>query len=204
MHNEQERLAREWADRIMSTTLERIDPVQRAAAEFILAHVPAPTMADVEWDDEKHYLAGAVCEVEGAREVVVMVAPRHDGQILCLNAEVSGAWLTPLPSDLTPNGKRYELVEDAPADPIERPYWVETDDGAGWELVDEDGMCREDYMEWKPWKWYGDEGPMPLEDAVKAVRMGAAYKRPYRIMRGDDVVLEIPAQPEKNDGGDEA
>lgn len=111
---DREKLAREWA--VSVTQTESISPGfthkdMLAAAEYILDTTTPPTMADVEWDDKEHYLAGAVCEVEGAREVVVMVSPRHDGQILCLNAEVSGAWLTPLPSDLTPNGKRYELRE---------------------------------------------------------------------------------------------
>ncbi|MFS0295246.1 hypothetical protein ACL1CZ_13955 [Corynebacterium striatum] len=50
-------LARQWAE--WSKSCEVSSPEIQAAANFILANTPAPTMAEVEWDDDKHYLAEA-------------------------------------------------------------------------------------------------------------------------------------------------
>lgn len=197
MSNERERLARQWAQEYVKWwPEEEASPKLYAAAEHILATTEPETMAGVEWDDEKHYLAGAI-DADGHE--VVMLGTVVGTIRVCDVDEVNEKFAPVLeyPKTLTPNGKRYKLVESRPAE-----YWVETNRGCGWEPVDEDGMCREDYMEWKPWKWYALEGEhLTLERAVEAVRMGMGYKRPYRIMRGEDVVLEIPALPEE--GGTE-
>lgn len=120
MSNERERLAREWAERIMSTTLEMIDPVQRAAAEHILATTTEPTMADVKWDAETHYLAGAV---DGDGHEVVMFGTFMGTIRVCDVDEVNEDFAPMLENtgNLTPNGKRYELVEvtDKPENPVE-------------------------------------------------------------------------------------
>lgn len=50
-------LARQWAE--WNKSCEVSSPEIQAAANFILAHTTPPTMADVEWDDELHYLAEA-------------------------------------------------------------------------------------------------------------------------------------------------
>lgn len=109
MTSEQERLARQWADRVMTTTLERIDPVQRAAAQYILATIPAPTMADVEWDDKKHYLAGAV-DVDG-KEVVMLVEADETIRVCAADRMGLAYPVLEYPNTLTPNGKKYELRE---------------------------------------------------------------------------------------------
>ena len=77
------------------------------AATRILDATAPPTMADVEWDDEKHYLAGATSEIDDSE--CVMLAP-IDG--LIVNAKPGGAHVSLMsPGALTPNGKRYELRE---------------------------------------------------------------------------------------------
>lgn len=107
MSNERERLAREWA----TSTLPRGDAKTLAAIEHILATTTEPTMDEVEWEDEKHFLAGAVYEVEGSTCPVVMVGETRDGcEIYSVDLdEHTGFW--PMHGDLTPNGKRYKLVE---------------------------------------------------------------------------------------------
>lgn len=141
-----EQLAREFAEHVMSTTLERIDPVQRAAAEYILAHAPKQTMADVAWDHEKHYLAGATTSNGGS---VVMLW--HDDidtdHIITDHAE----W----PRDrLTPNGKHYELREVGAPEQPEHPATLETQ--ADYENAPEGTVVAEpDRYAWS--KEYGGE-----------------------------------------------
>lgn len=108
MSNERERLALEWAERIKSVPREYHDEMYHAVADIVLAHIKPPTMADVEWDHDKYYLAGATdangFEVimhswDGSEEIAT-IRPgddAHDGFHLA--------------ADLTPNGKKYQLVE---------------------------------------------------------------------------------------------
>lgn len=116
MSNERERLAREWAESKLAMPTGHLDADVIAAAEHILATTTEPTMADVEWDDKKHYLAGATTTTG---EVVVMM--RHDTDDTDLIVCDQNAWQ---PYQLTPNGKRYELVEvtDKPAQADEPEY----------------------------------------------------------------------------------
>lgn len=71
---------------------------------------PHPTMADVEWDDKKHYLA----EAEHANDYTVMMLKpmRLEPRIKCL-AFHSGDFCIVYsdPKDLTPTGRRYTLTE---------------------------------------------------------------------------------------------
>lgn len=190
MSEDQVKLARQWAE---TRNPNALSEDARAARDYILATTPQPTMAEVEWDEAKHRGSGAT-DTNGKTWVM---SENDGGYINCIGLDMSTCGAPA--EDLTPNGKRYKLVEDQPV----RIYQVETDDGAGWEPVDADGMCREDYMKWKPWKWYGDEGEsLTLEQAIDAVRRGE--NRPYRIMRGDGVVLEIPAHPVTGEGEVEA
>lgn len=102
-----DQLARKWAEKIKAdSTITRYEDVY-AAADFILDNTPKPTMADVEWEDEKHYLAGATSEIDGSE--CVMIAPL-DG--LIVNVPLWGGRLAlTSPGALTPNGKRYEPRE---------------------------------------------------------------------------------------------
>lgn len=71
---------------------------------------PQPTMADVEWDDDEHYLAEA--ETPDLVGKVVMLRKTESGLI-----EFTMTTCTPLtkgctwPEKLTPTGKRYTLTE---------------------------------------------------------------------------------------------
>lgn len=99
MSNDTARLAREWA----TSTLPKGDAKTLAAIEHIMATTKEPTMADVEWDDEKHHLAGAT-------------TPKgHDAVMMWCDEEDTGHIVTDLgewrPDQLTPNGKKYELRE---------------------------------------------------------------------------------------------
>ena len=99
MSNERERLAREWAENL--NTAWQTEYV-RAALDHILATTTEPTMADVEWD-EKYHLAGATTPAG------------HDAVMMWCDEESTGHIITDLgewrPDQLTPNGKRYKLVE---------------------------------------------------------------------------------------------
>lgn len=123
MSNERERLAREWA----TSTLPRGDAKTLAAIEHILATTPEPRMDEVEWEDEKHFLAGAVYEVEGSTCPVVMVGETRDGcEIYSVDLdEHTGFW--PMHGDLTPNGKKYKLVEVTDQHPETLTTWEDFD-----------------------------------------------------------------------------
>ncbi|MCG7247476.1 hypothetical protein MHK03_05995 [Corynebacterium simulans] len=108
-------LARQWAEQVQQTDAEYErkgrrysgDPM-RAAAAYILSHTPAPTMAEVEWDDDKHYLAEA--ETNGVK--VVMLA-QHGDVIRCIQPPNAGGIVVGLPrQELTPTGRRYTLTEE--------------------------------------------------------------------------------------------
>lgn len=90
------------------TRLEKLAAAQ-TAIEKVLPPKPQPTMADVEWDDDLHYLAEATHLVY---ETVLMLGQDRDGVIkfLALNrADSKTVWGQP--ECLTPTGKRYTLTE---------------------------------------------------------------------------------------------
>ena len=91
--------ARSWAQGAKSSA----NLVEREAAKALLDLLPTETMADVEWDYEKHYLAGATAHT-GLAVVMLWEDTDETGQIICLDS----AWP---PEQLTPNGRRYELRE---------------------------------------------------------------------------------------------
>lgn len=80
--------------------------------ETILAALPPrprPTMAEVEWDDDKHYLAEAEHLDYGK---VIMLGPDHDGLIEFFVPKFhKSRYDTEPPYTLTPTGKRYTLTE---------------------------------------------------------------------------------------------
>ena len=96
-------LMREWAESVMNSPIGSREEAEVLAAEHVLATTTEPTMTDVKWSDEKHFLAGATSR--GGDEVVMMWNDVDETkQIICHDS----AWE---PDRLTPNGKRYELVE---------------------------------------------------------------------------------------------
>lgn len=111
MHNEQERLAREWAERIKSVPPEYHDQIHHAAADHILATTSPLTMADVEWDHEKYHLAGAYLNTTNRNAVMIGT---WDDQIVTVDVprESSIPLMSMVTRDgVTPDGKRYELRE---------------------------------------------------------------------------------------------
>lgn len=106
MSNQTARLAREWAK--FALTVPDGSPGSRAAAEHIMATTTEPTMADVEWDWDKHMLAGATLAVDGATFEATMLT-FEDGFISYVTQ--SGERGMAFPERLTPNGKKYELRE---------------------------------------------------------------------------------------------
>ena len=117
-NTETQRLARQWVKK----TNPKGDRETLAAIEHILATTDPLTMADVEWDWEKHYLAGATNEIGDVE--CVMIAPM-DGMIV--NAELGDGRLVRTSTvALTPNGKRYELREIGSPEQPEHPETLET------------------------------------------------------------------------------
>lgn len=103
--NNQEKLAREWAER--AKNFEVSSHEQQAAAKFILAHTTPSTMAGVEWVHADHHMAGAYWEGDIP---VVMIDPVDGGKTTVMTVEEESTHEAD-DSDLTPNGKRYKLVE---------------------------------------------------------------------------------------------
>lgn len=101
-------LARQWAE--WNKSCEVSSPETQAAANFILAHTTPPTMADVEWDDEKHYLAEA--EHCSLGKVVMLSKICGGEEIYYIRQGFKGELLTfASPDKLTPTGRRYVLQE---------------------------------------------------------------------------------------------
>lgn len=113
-NTETARLARAWAELVL--TQEIITPEAVAAAEHIRATTDPLTMADVEWQDEEHHMAGATTH-DG--EEVAMIWP----QTAVYLATTKGAWRR---DQLTPNGKKYELREVGEPEQPEHPETLET------------------------------------------------------------------------------
>lgn len=108
---DREKLARQWAERVY-TRVALQTKLTVAAAEHIMATTTPPTMADVEWDDEKHHLAGAVFQNPGTATTadVVMFHKDGSGAIIAVDVEDGHPFIADA-SKYTPNGKRYELRE---------------------------------------------------------------------------------------------
>lgn len=105
---DREKLARQWAKK----TTPKGDRETLAAIEHILATTSPPTMAGVEWDHEKHHLAGAVFQNAGTDTTaeVVMFQKIGTGAIFAVDDEDGQPFIGDA-SKYTPNGKRYELRE---------------------------------------------------------------------------------------------
>ena len=98
------------ADTYLSSISGRLDET-RELRQTILAALPPkpqPTMAEIEWDDDKHYLAEAESE-SGVK--VVMLSQSRDF-IMCIQPPNAGDVVIGVPSeDLTPTGRRYTPTE---------------------------------------------------------------------------------------------
>ncbi|MER0040117.1 hypothetical protein [Corynebacterium sp. KPL4042] len=78
------------------------------AVRAALPTKPKPTMAEVEWDDNKHYLA----EAESESGVKVVMLSQNRDFIRCIQPPNAGDVVIGVPSeDLTPTGRRYTPTE---------------------------------------------------------------------------------------------
>lgn len=99
MSNNQERLARQWAERVKSVPEVNYGPEANAAADFILANT-APDMPELSrWDG---------VEMDGREWVVWSVS--ETGALVLVAAD-GNAYAHDFAENTTPNGKRYELRE---------------------------------------------------------------------------------------------
>lgn len=85
---------------------ERV-PECRAIIEKALPPRPQPTMAEVEWDDDLHYLA----EAEVGEIKLLMLGPDLAGWIRGFNPETGKIMPAADPEATTPTGRRYTLTE---------------------------------------------------------------------------------------------
>lgn len=71
---------------------------------------PQPTMAEVGWDDDKHYLAEAMHDYWG--KVIMLGKSWVFEQIdILVNNDQGISFQLEYPADLTPTGRRYTLTE---------------------------------------------------------------------------------------------
>ena len=178
MDKTQEQLARQWAAEYLNWANKETAPEIYAAAEIVLATIPAPpTMADVEWSDEEHFLAGATT-IDGDEVTMIGPGPEDTVRVNYLGDDFEIALRRKY---LTPNGKKYQISElpghpaylDSVADFWDAPEGtvVGTDDGLPWwkgggawvcgdgsgrrtpnEMFDEEGS-----VEVLRWDWGGEE-----------------------------------------------
>lgn len=74
-----------------------------------LPPLPRPTMAEIEWDDEKHFLAEA--EDEDGNTLVMF--SKGDGFIRCIQSSAPEGIVRGVPREyLTPTGRRYVLQDE--------------------------------------------------------------------------------------------
>lgn len=107
---DQKKLARQWAE--SRGQFENRSERERAAAEFILANTESETMMGREWVHSEHHMAGADWEGDIP---VVMIDPASGRSTFVFTVEEEDVHEV-ADKDLTPNGKRYKLVEDTTPD----------------------------------------------------------------------------------------
>lgn len=139
-------LARQWAE--WNKSCEVSSPEIQAAANFILANTPAPTMAEVEWDDDEHHLAGA--NTHTGLDVVMMRDAADNDCIYTNLGEIPRDWLTP-------NGKRYEIREISKPEHPETLITVEDYENAPSGTIVASNICPP-YMKYELDSWTDNFG----------------------------------------------
>ena len=87
-------------------------PATRAAKASILAALPPkpkPTMAEIKWDDDKHYLAEA--EHPDFGKVIMLGLNAYSMIDFFAPERYASRFKDTHPANLTPTGKRYTLTE---------------------------------------------------------------------------------------------
>lgn len=118
--NDYDKRAIEWSDKYLQRPDKEDSPELYAAAMSIQANVTRPTMADIQWLEEVHYLAGATVDAGIYEKDVVMLNLAYDDRLSChhLDGGYPATW--PM-SRITPNGKRYEIREVSGVDTANHP-----------------------------------------------------------------------------------
>lgn len=119
---DRDKIVRQWGDKYLDNNDEKDDPVLYAVAEYVVCTTDPLTMADAKWDDDMHFLAGATSSQE---DEFVMLSTWGEDEILASPPDDSRKGYGLSASDLTPNGKRYELREITEP---EHPEFLETVD----------------------------------------------------------------------------
>lgn len=110
-----EQLAREWAEKFSRDATSVTHEHAQAAIAFILEATKPQTMADVvgAWNSEKHFLLGVT---DGYEDLVALDMQRlvegDPVELLACDIDGSDGVSRRDPVELTPNGKRYRLVEE--------------------------------------------------------------------------------------------
>lgn len=84
-------------------------PERRHIIEKALPPRPQPTMAEIEWDDDKHYLAEA--EHPQLGKVIMLSINAYDLIDFIGSDRYASRFKDTHPANLTPTGKRYTLTE---------------------------------------------------------------------------------------------
>jgi len=80
------------------------------AVRAALPPKPQPTMAEIEWNDDEHFLAEA--EDESCSSVIMLQQSKETGNIQAiLKGTIKSYLIYQRPEHLTPTGKRYTLTE---------------------------------------------------------------------------------------------
>ena len=103
--------AHEALETLTNTCIHSADQAEELQ-ELVLRALPPkprPTMEDVEWDDDVHYLAEAESDLFGT---VIMLAKNEDGHIEFFDPKSKTSRTDEsLTRTLTPTGRRYTLTE---------------------------------------------------------------------------------------------
>lgn len=108
MSKTQEQIAREWAENRMSIKGFVDNPTLEAVAEVVMRHTKPVTMRDVVWDPKIHRGLGAT---DGYGNEWVMLKWNEAERIVCVTPGLEKVHNIAR-FNLTPNRKRYELVEE--------------------------------------------------------------------------------------------
>lgn len=82
----------------------------RQDIENALPPIPEPTMAEIEWDDDKHYLAEAEHPDQG-KVIMLFQTAITENIFIDFHKDGERHLIFSPPEHLTPTGRRYELTE---------------------------------------------------------------------------------------------